>query len=513
MEYMKLRTDKSIKNISVSLGLYFVQLIFSFVNRTIFIRYLGTEYLGVNGLFSNILTFLTLAESGIGNAMAYALYKPLKEEDTERIKSIMHLYDQLYWVVGSAVLVLGFLFTPFLGYLIKDMPEDMPLLNVYYLLYVLNTGISYFYSYRRTILICDQKLYISNIVRTFSFTMLAILQASTLFLTHSFLLYLVSMIVMTIVENLLVSHMATKYYPYLNDKNIAKLDNETKNGIKKNVGAIFIQKIGNALIDSTDNLILSHFVGIIVVGIYSNYIMVVNIATRIMDTLFFSIAASIGNLLTEQKSNHSKLVFDRILFACTGLHGFVATGMFCMLNPFIQNWLGDEYKISNAVVFIVCINFYLRGARRPINLYKEAGGIFWKDRYRTLIEAITNLIVSILLTLKYSLLGTLLGTTVSMLAFSFWYEAYLVYKNVFGSNFKDYIKQQSIYAAITLLVGIVIFIVNRLIPCNSWTWLVLKGIVCCVVLSILYILIYIRNDNAHFYIDIAKNKLRKWRMH
>lgn len=491
------------------MGLYFFQLVFSFINRTIFIRCLGTEYLGVNGLFSNILAFLTLAESGIGNAMAYALYKPLKEQNTERIKSIMHLYDYLYWVVGVAVLVLGFLLTPFLGFLIKDMPEDMPLLSMYYMLYVLNTGISYFYSYRRTILICDQKLYISNIVRTFSFTMLAILQAVVLFLTHSFLLYLFSMIVMTIAENLLVSYMATKYYPYLNDKNIAKLDEETKNDIRKNVGAIFIQKIGNALIDSTDNIILSKFVGIIIVGIYSNYVMLINVATRVMDNVFSSIAASIGNLLTDQESGHSKQVFDHILFACAGMHGFVAVGMFCLLNPFIQNWLGDEYKISMAVVFIICVNFYLRGARRPINLYKEAGGIFWKDRYRTLIEAATNLIVSIPLTLKCGLLGTLLGTTISMLAFSFWYEAYLVYKNVFDAGYKDYVKQQGIYAVLTLLVGAVSFAVCGLVPCSNWFWLILKGIVCCLVMGTLYVLLYIRSGNAQFYLEIIKSKLGK----
>lgn len=510
---MESRTDKSIKNISISLGMYFFQLIFSFVNRIIFIRYLGTEYLGVNGLFSNILAFLTLAESGIGNAMAYALYKPLKDENRERIKSIMHLYDRLYWAVGFAVLVLGFLLTPFLGFLIKDIPEDMPLLSLYYLLYVLNTGISYFYSYRRTILICDQKLYISNIVRTFSFTVLAILQAVILFLTHSFLLYLVSMIVMTIAENLLVSYMATKHYPYLNDKNIAKLDNETIINIRKNVGAIFIQKLGNAIIDSTDNIILSKFVGIIIVGIYSNYVMLVNVVMRVMDNVFSSISASIGNLLTDQQSKHSKLVFDRLLFACASLHGFVAVGMFCLLNPFVQNWLGEEYKISTAVVLIVCVNFYLRGVRRPINLYKEAGGIFWKDRYRTLIEAATNLIVSIPLTLKYGLLGTLLGTTISMLMFSFWYEAFLVYKNVLNSDFKDYIRQQSIYVIITLLVGVVSFFVGELIPSDSWGWLILKGIVCCLVVSILYILIYSRNEKAYFFIDIAKNKLGNRRRH
>lgn len=508
---MKTRTDNSIKNISVSLGLYVFQLIFSFINRTLFIRFLGTEYLGVSGLFSNILAFLTLAESGIGNAMAYALYKPLKDNNTEKIKSIMRLYDKLYWIVGAAVLVLGFSVTPFLNLLIKDIPKNMSLLKVYYLLYVLNTGISYFCSYRRTILICDQKLYLSNIVRTLSFTILAFMQAIVLFFTHSFFMYLISMIVMTIVENLWVSHLATKYYPYLNDKKVRKLDNDTKNAIKKNVGAIFIQKVGNSVIDSTDNIILSKFVGIIVVGLYSNYTMIVNVATRIMDSVFSSLTASVGNLLADGKNIHSKLVFDRIMFLCTFLHGFAAIGMFCLLNPLMQIWLGDEYKMSISVIFIICVNFYLRGVRRPINLYKEAGGIFWKDRYRTLIEAATNLIVSIPLTIKYGLTGTLLGTTISMIAFSFWYEAYLVYKNIFVSDFKDYIMQQFIYAVITFIVGTVSFKVTSIIPCSSIGWFMGKAILCCLILSILYVLFYIKNDNVRFYFNMGKNIIKNRR--
>lgn len=509
---MESRTDKSIKNIGVSLGVYFFQLIFSFVNRTFFIKFLGTEYLGVSGLFSNILAFLTLAESGIGNAMAYALYKPLKEDDTEKIKSIMRLYDKLYWCVGAVVLALGFSVTPFLNFLIKDIPENMPLLRIYYLLYVLNTGISYFYSYKRTILICDQKLYLSNIVRTLSFTILAFMQTIVLFFTHSFLMYLISMIIMTIVENLWVSHLATKHYPYLNDKKVQKLDNKTKNAIKKNVGAIFIQKIGSSIIDSTDNIILSKYVGIIVVGLYSNYTMLINVATRVMDNIFSALTASIGNLLTDNERGHSKVVFNRIMFLCTFLHGFVAIGMFCLLNPLIHIWLGNKYKIDVSTVFIICLNFYLRGVRRPINLYKEAGGIFWRDRYRTLIEAATNLVVSIPLTVKYGLIGTLLGTTISMLAFSFWYEAYLVYKNIFILDFKDYIIQQGMYFIITLIIGAGCFKGTSLIPWSGLFGFIAKGITCCLILSVLYILFYIKNDNAAFYFKMIKGKIKSRRI-
>lgn len=506
---MESRTDKSIKNIYISLGMYIFQLLFSIINRTIFIKLLGSEYLGISGLFSNILAFLTLVESGIGNAMVFALYKPLKEKDIEKIKSIMKLYDKLYLIVSSAVLIIGISLTPFLNVFIKDMPKDIPLLRIYYVLYVLNCAISYLFSYRRTILICDQKLYISNLVRTISFTLLAVIQAIVLLITHDFLFYLIVMIFMTVFENLLVSYIATKKYPYLKEKKVKTLDTCTKTEIKKNVGAIFIQKVGNAVIDSTDNIILSKFVGIVAVGIYSNYVMIINVATRLMDTIFSSLSASVGNLLVDEKSNHSKWVFDRMMFICSIMHGGLAVGMYCMLNPLIRNWLGKKYEFEMLVVFIICLNFYLRGVRRPINIYKEAGGVFWKDRYRTIIEAITNLVVSIPFTLKYGIFGTLLGTTISMMSFSFWYEAYLVYKNVFKMKFIDYTKQQFYYLVVVLLVGGITFSIIDFIPYGNWGQFILRGVMCCLVLCALGVVVFFKNPNVGYFYDLLKGKLLK----
>lgn len=504
---MESRTDKSLKNIYISLGMYAFQLIFSVINRTVFIKLLGSEYLGISGLFSNILAFLVLAESGIGNAMAYALYRPLKDKNVTKIKSIMKLYDKLYWIVGFLVLIIGTSITPFLHFLIKDMPSDMPLISIYYLMYVFNSGISYFFSYRRTILICDQKLYISNIIRTVSFTLLAILQAAILFITHSFFWYLLMMIIMTITENLIVSYIATKKYPYLKDKNVEKLDESTKNEIKKNVGAIFVQKVGNAFIDSTDNIILSKCVGIVIVGIYSNYVMIINVATRIMDSVFSSLSASVGNLLAEDQNNHSKDVFDRIMFICVVMHGFLAICMFCVLNSLMQNWLGEEYKIGILVVSVICLNFYLRGIRRPINLFKEAAGIFWNDRYRTIIEAVINICVSIPLTLKYGILGTLLGTTISMMTFSFWYEAYLVYKHVFTCRFSNYIRIQSKYIAFTFIIGIIAYWVTNFIPYYNWYLFFIRALICGLIVIVMYVLIYYKNKNAQFIIGFFQKKI------
>ena len=244
-------------------------------------------------------------------------------------------------------------------------------------------------------------------------------------------------------------------------------------------------------------------------GIYSNYIILINVTTRIMDSIFYSISASIGNLLTDKQNSQSKLVFDRILFLCAGLHGFLAISLFCLLNPFIQNWLGSEYIISMPIVFIICVNFYLHGARRPINIYKESGGIFWQDRYRTLIEATTNLMVSVPLTMKLGLLGTLLGTTISMMTFSFWYEAYLVYKKIFDANFKEYVKQQVMYAVTTLVIGSICFSVCFFIPCNNCFMLLFKVSACFLVNLFLHIIFYIHNKNIFFYLSIIKSKLMK----
>ena len=231
------RSKKSLKNIVFVFGGYFINLLLQLINRLLFVNYLSQEYLGINGLFSNILSMLALSELGIGAAIIYALYEPIAKKDIEKVKSLMLLYKKMYTAIGCFILVVGIAITPFVDFFIKEK-LDIPYLKFYFLLYVLNSGISYFYTYKRSIIICNQEEYISTITTTLASFFTKGAQIAVLVLTRNFTLFLVIQILFTRLENIVISKIADKKFPYLKDNYIRPLSNDEKKKIKNNVFAM-----------------------------------------------------------------------------------------------------------------------------------------------------------------------------------------------------------------------------------------------------------------------------------
>ena len=281
-----MRTKNSIINLVVALIGQLTGIIISFFARLIFIRLLGSEYLGLNGLFTNILTILSLAELGIGSAIIFSLYKPLAQNNKSVIKSLMNLYKVTYRIIGITIIILGFIFLPFYKYLINDIPQ-IPYLDLIFLMFVLNTAVSYFFSYKKSLIICDQKRYITIIYKYFYYFLLNFIQIIILLLTKNYLLYLVIQIFFTIIENISLSHKANKLYPYLKEKNIEPLNKDIKKEIKRNISAMMRHKLGGMVVNSTDNILISKFIGLTAVGIYSNYYLIINAFQLIFNKFFY----------------------------------------------------------------------------------------------------------------------------------------------------------------------------------------------------------------------------------
>ena len=313
----KSRAKNSIRNASTSVMSYVITLILQMVSRTIFIQVLSVEYLGLNGLFTNVMQMLSLSELGIGYAIMYSLYKPIAENDTEKIKSLMSLYKKIYTFIGFFILGIGVIMTPFLRYLIKDMP-DIPYIQIIFLLYVLDTGISYFYTYKRSLIICNQEEYLSSVTQLAKNVLTKVLQILVLLIWRNFLLYLIIQIICTRAENVAISKIADKKYPYLADRNSAPLQKEDMTAIKKNTLAIVCHKIGGVLVNATDNLIISKFLGLDIVGLVSNYTLLITSITSVTTRVMNSSIASVGNLLVDTNKKEAKNVFDRILFLNDG---------------------------------------------------------------------------------------------------------------------------------------------------------------------------------------------------
>ena len=264
------RTSKSIRNTIVALCEQGVYNIMSFLCRTVFIYTLGKTYLGFSGLFSDILTLLSLAELGVGTAILYSMYKPAATGDHRRVAALLNLYKKVYNTIGILITIIGLCLTPFWGFLISDIP-DMPEIPIIYLLYLLNTTASYFFVYKKSILITDQKSYISSLIYISTTTAQNILQIVFLLLTHNFIVYLIIQVVCTMANNIAISIYVDRHYSYLKEYKNEQLDKESKVAIYNNVKAMFVSKLSSAVVTSTDNLLISKFVSTIVLGLYSNY--------------------------------------------------------------------------------------------------------------------------------------------------------------------------------------------------------------------------------------------------
>lgn len=492
------RTRSSVVNfITAVIGQIF-GLLASFIARIFFVRILGSEYLGLNGLFTNILTVLSLAELGVGSAITYSLYEPLAKKDFEKCKSLMKLYKYIYIAIGTFILIAGICISPFLSIFIKEM-SNIDNLNLIFILFVANTAISYFYSYKRNLIIADQNRYIATIYRYAFYFALNIVQIIFLIVTKNYFIYLILQIISTFLENYFISKKADKMYSFLRDKNVSELDKKSINNIKKNTKAMMMHKIGGTIVSSTDNIILSKFVGLEAVGLYSNYYMVICALNLFFTQLYNSLTPSVGNMWATSTNKKRIDIFKKIDFLTFWIYSFSSICLLYLFNPFIEIWVGKEYLFDFNVVLILTINFYITGMRKSVLTFRDATGLFYRDRWKSIAEAIINLVVSIVLAINFGTFGVFLGTFISSITTSVWVEPYILFKDGFNTKVSSYFKTYLKRLIITITICIITFIPIKLISIqNIYLLFIIKLIVCLLIPNLILYLIY-RNSKEFKY--------------
>lgn len=474
------RTENALKNFKFgTLGLL-VSYLFNFISRKVFIQCLPIEYLGVNGLFSNILTMLSLMELGVGTAIGFSLYKPLAFEDVQKIKLLMHFYKKAYWTIGTLVIGLGLAISPFLHRMIsKD--SQLPYLYLIYWLFVADSGLSYFLSYKRTLVIADQKKYIDTNYH-YGFRILrTIVQMVTLIISRSYLLYLVIMVISTVSENYFISKKISHLYPYLNERVDGKLAKEDLTQIKKNIFALTFHRIGGVVVNGTDNILTVKFVNLAVAGIYSNYMLIIKALKSIVDIVYNSMIASVGNLVVEKEKEAGMPLFNEMNAVTFWGFGFCAICLFYLFNPFISLWLGSEYIFSIPIVFVITLNFYITGVLKPVRTFYSSMGLFWFDRYKPIFEAVINLVASIYLAKRMGFIGIIIGTTISSLTTICWFEPFVLFKYGFESSVKHYFFRYVRLTVGVLFAGYITGFPIRLVVFESELLEFIKNIGLCVV--------------------------------
>lgn len=449
------RSEYVVKNVSVTLVMQIVKNLLGFVSRTIFVYTLGAEYLGVNSLFTDILTVLSFAELGIGNAMVFSLYKPISQGDTNKIKSLMKLYAKAYQIIGIVIAVLGVCLVPFISYIVGDVSYVKENIVVLYLLFLLNSVISYFFVYKKSLIIADQKNYIVDIYQQFFYAIQVVAQAIFLITTKQFITYLVLMVATTFLNNYFVAKKADKMYPYLKDKEVEPLNKNEINDIVKNIKALVVYKIGGIILESTDSIFISSLINVVTVGLYANYKMIVNVFRTIGNQVMNSIVASVGNLNAGSDVRKKETVFDEMFYVSGWFYGFATAGLCCFLTPLISVWLGNKYVIGFDSVLAACAYFYISNMHYPCYTYRTTAGLFVFGKYIPLISAVINIVLDVVMGRAWGLTGILWASSIARILTYEIIDPVIVYKRVFNRSVIKYFVQ---YAVTTGLIAVDTFI-------------------------------------------------------
>lgn len=504
------RTKNSARNAIVSLSFYAAYTIAGFVLRKVFINTLGNDYLSVSGLFTNILTILSFAEMGVGNAIIFNLYKPIAMGETEKIKSLMNLYKKAYNIIGACVFGVGILLIPFLNYLISgETPDIKENLILLYVLYLFNTSISYFFSFKQSIITANQKNYIvAAYTNTFKILQL-LLQGVFLVLTHNFIVYLLIQIGCTVLNNVLLARKADKLYPFLKDKNCEEISKNERSGIFKNVRALFLYKLGSTILNGTDNMIVTKVIALASVGLVSNFTLIINAISAVVDQIPSAVVASVGNLNASESKEKKNQIFDVMFFICAWLFGFCASGVFFFSNDFVSIIFGPKWVIEPIVVFSLALHFYVSSVMAPSYTYRTTLGYFVQGRFAPVAASVINIVTSILLGKWIGLSGVFFATSISRFFTMGIVDPVLIYKNCFKRNPIIYYLRYFVFFGAIAAISYVSYLLESLIPIGGVTGFALKVIVYSASFNVLAFLLAFKTREFKYVKDVVVNKFLK----
>ncbi len=447
---MESRSVKSFNNIVSGVFGKMLMFLFAFFARTVFIKILGAEYTGINGLYSNILTVLSLADFGVVQVLSFFLYEALRDNDQNQIAAVIQSFRKIYLLIGMAVFGIGVLMMPFLPYVIHSSLDDFHLME-YYVLFLLNMSCSYFFVYKTTILTADQKQYYENLVTAAVQIVMYILQIMYLLLFRNYTGFLIIQIVCTAVRNIVLSRIADKKYPYIKRKpaDTKEYKFDFKSRIGRDIRSAMLYKAGSTALNHTDNILISAIAGTVQVGYYSNYSLIFGYIGAYVHIAASGITASLGSVNAEKNADKSYSVYRTILFLFLAGAGILVNVSGCCVQEVISVWLGEEYVLDNVTFAAVLIMVYVNYICTPPAIFRETLGYFEEVKCMMIPAAVINIVLSAALGRKYGTAGILIATPVSKLLTQFWYEPGVLYKKAFHQPYHLFWVQQIKFLTVT----------------------------------------------------------------
>lgn len=484
-------------------------ILLNFAVRTIFIYCLNEAYLSVNGLYSNILTVLSLAELGFGSAMVYRMYAPVAVKDYQKTAALLQFYKKIYIIIGVVIFLLGLCVIPFMDYIIKDKP-DISGLTLYYILFLINTSISYWFSsYKASVLYADQKEYIKTNVQNTMAILQSGLQIVLLLLFRKYLLYLLIQLAGNIFLNLYVAHLVDKRYPEIQTYQGASLSTEERVQIRKDTEALVLSRFGHVALNGTDNIIISAVVGVLWVGRLSNYTLICDSVTSVLCQITAAITGSLGNFFATEDKHAGYALFKKVEFLNFWLYGFSFIALVTLLDPFVQIWAGEHFVLGLPISIAIAINFFVAGYMNTLWVFRSTIGLFKQGKFRPILVAILNIILSIFLGELWGVFGVLFATFLSRAAISLWYDPLILHRYGFEVSCKPFFARY--FRRVLLLTTILIVMLTiRYVVLSSATTVLRFAVMTmftAIVPNAIFWLAYHRCEEYAYFRSIVKDRV------
>lgn len=501
------RTKNTMRNVFFGSINKVMNIFLPFFSRTVIIYVLGAKYLGLSSLFSSVLSFLSLAELGVGSAMVYSMYKPIAENDTKTINALLNLYKRLYRIIGSIILGIGLMILPFLHIIVtEELPGSINLYTLYSI-YLFNAVLSYWvFAYKSAVILAFQREDINSKISLVIVPLSYIFMLGSLFLTRNYYAYVIWLPVFTLLTNFIRAFAVNKQFPQFRPE--GEVEPELKRSISKKVKALIGTKLNTVVLNAADNIVMSAFLGLTAIAIYGNYYLIMSSITSFTGIIYSSMTAGLGNSLATESKEKNYSDFLKFSFMNSWMVGWCTVCLICLYQPFMELWVGEALMFPFGIVLQFGLYFYIYQIRKIPVVYKDAAGIWWEDRFRPYVCMIVNLLLNVLLVQFIGVSGIILSTVFSLLISIPW-ENYTIFKYVFNCSSKNYYLKMVYNLATMSIGGVVTFVICNFLG-GGITMLFVKGMVCVIVPNVIFFAFnYRKTECTNSVTFIKSNILRK----
>ena len=466
------RVHRSIMNIKVGLLFYVLSLFLAFFSRKIFLDCLGAEFIGLTGMLMNIMSFLSVAELGIGTSIVYFLYKPLQEDNHEKINEVMSMLAFLYRCIGVFIGVAGILVSLFFPWWFDNLSTGLPLVYFAFYSFLASSAAGYIFNYKNLLVSANQKQYLVNAYFQTIGIVQSIVQILLAYYYQNLWLWVVVGLIFTIIGIIIFNYRIQKIYPWLHVDLKKGRDNLKRYPeVLKKTRQIFVQRIKDFILYRSDEIMVGMFVSVVKVAFYGNYTMIINKLNFMVNILSDGLSAGVGNLLAEGNEHNIMKVFWELTAVRFLILSIIILSLLMFFQPFISCWLGQQYQLSNMIVYLLVFNLFIRYQTAAVYIYLGSAGLF-ADVWASWTELVVNIAVTLLLAPTYGIAGILLGKIISFGFISSFWKPYYLFNQAFHRSVWEYWRGMvPYYILFSVFVVLTLWLKQTVIDPHSDTFL------------------------------------------